>query len=136
MSSQTKPKKDQKARTPASIVWFEIPTNNPARARKFYSKLFGWKINKFPSMSDYWHIDTGGSNDTPDGGMLTRQHPAQTITNYVAVASVDKSGAQVKKLGGKICMGKTAVPGMGYFVVCEDTEKNVFALWEVNGNTK
>ena len=136
MSSNTKSKKGQKTRTPASIVWFEIPANNPGRARKFYGKLFGWKINKFPGMSDYWHIDTGGSDDTPDGGMMTRQHPEQTITNYVAVASVDKSAGQVKKLGGKIYIGKTAVPGMGYFVLCEDTEKNMFALWEVNGNAK
>ena len=136
MSSNTKSKKGQKTRTPASIVSFEIPANNPGRARKFYGKLFGWKINKFPGMVDYWHINTGGSDDTPDGGMMTRQHPEQTITNYVAVASVDKSAGQVKKLGGKICMGKTAVPGMGYFVLCEDTEKNMFALWEVNGNAK
>jgi len=136
MSSKTKSKKGHKTRTPASIVWFEIPADNPGRARKFYGKLFGWKINRFPGMSDYWHIDTGGSEDTPDGGMMTRQHPEQTITNYVAVASVDKSAGQVKKLGGKICMGKTAVPGMGYFVLCEDTEKNIFALWERSGNAK
>jgi predicted enzyme related to lactoylglutathione lyase len=27
-------------------------------------------------------------------------------------------------------MPKTAVPSMGYFVVCMDTENNMFALWE------
>jgi hypothetical protein len=29
-------------------------------------------------------------------------------------------------------MPKTAVPGMGYFVVCLDTENNVFAIWETD----
>lgn len=87
-------------------------------------------------MSDYWHIDTGGSDDSPDGGMLTRKHPQQPITNYIAVASVDASAAKVEKLGGKICLGKTAVPQMGYFVICEDTEENMFALWEKNGSAK
>jgi len=24
------------------------------------------------------------------------------------------------------------VPQMGYFVVCQDTENNTFALWEMN----
>ena len=61
-----------KKKTAANIVWFEIPADDLGRARKFYKALFGWKINQFPGMADYWHIDTGGSDDTPDGGMMTR----------------------------------------------------------------
>ncbi len=114
----------------SNIVWFEIPADNPERAKKFYSALFGWKIEKFPGMTDYWHIDTGGSDDTPDGGLMARKHPEQPITNYVNVASVTKFMAKVKKLGGKVCVPKTAVPEMGYFAVCTDTENNMFALWE------
>ena len=66
--------------------------------------------------------------------LAMRKHPEQPITNYVNVESVDKSAAKVEKLGGKICMAKTAVPEMGYFVICEDTEGNAFALWERNGS--
>jgi len=33
-------------------------------------------------------------------------------------------------------MEKTAVPEMGYFVVCEDTEKNTFALWQSDEKAK
>jgi hypothetical protein len=29
-----------------------------------------------------------------------------------------------------------AVPGMGYFVLCIDTENNPFAIWETNENAK
>ena len=50
--------------------------------------------------------------------------------------SVDQAAAKVKKLGGKICMEKTAVPEMGYFVVCNDTENNIFALWEPDEKAK
>jgi predicted enzyme related to lactoylglutathione lyase len=117
-----------------SLVWFEIPANNVERAKKFYSALFGWKIKKFPGGMEYWHIDTGGADASPDGGLMARKDPRQQITNYIFVASVDKATAKVKKLGGKICMGKTAVPQMGYFTVCQDTENNVFALWERNEN--
>jgi hypothetical protein len=49
---------------------------------------------------------------------------------------VDESAAKVEKLGGKICMPKTAVPQMGYFVICQDPEKNTFALWEKNDSAK
>jgi predicted enzyme related to lactoylglutathione lyase len=121
---------------PASIVWFEIPADNVARARKFYSSLFGWKIKKFPGPMDYWHVDTGGSNDSPDGGMMARQHPKHAITNYILVASLDAGMARVKKLGGDICMPRTAVAGMGYFAICSDTEGNSFALWEKDDAAK
>jgi hypothetical protein len=69
--------------TPASIVWFEIPADDIARARKFYKSLFGWKINPFPgaAVPDYQHIDTGGADASPDGGMLKRMHPGHTITH-------------------------------------------------------
>jgi uncharacterized protein len=120
-----------------SIVWFEIPADDVERAKSFYSALFGWKIDKLPGPMDYWHIDTGGGDDTPDGGLLKRQNPGQQcITNYIAVASVDESAAMVEKLGGRICMPKTAVPQMGYFIICRDPENNTFALWEMNESAK
>jgi predicted enzyme related to lactoylglutathione lyase len=134
MSTPTKPKPKNKKTTPvpASIIWFEIPADDAKRAKAFYSKLFGWKITKFPGPmpKPYWHIDTGGGDDTPDGGLLERQSPEQTITNYINVTSVDQAAAKVQKLGGKVLMAKTAVPHMGYFVICQDTENNAFALWE------
>ncbi len=124
-----------KKQTP-NIVWFEIPADKPARAQKFYSKLFGWKINAFPNMKDYWHIDTAGGDDTPDGGLMARKHEGQGITNYISVPSVTKAMAKIKKLGGEVCIPKTAVPEMGYFAVCTDTEKNTFAVWEMNPKAK
>ena len=130
MSTKTKKRPAKKTKTPASIIWFEIPADNPERAKKFYSALFGWKIKKFPGMMDYWHIDTGGANDTPDGGLMARKSPQQPITNYVNVASLDKAAVKVEQLGGKICMPRTEVPEMGFFAVCQDTENNMFALWE------
>ncbi|MGD0813429.1 MAG: VOC family protein [Verrucomicrobiota bacterium] len=122
--------------TTANIIWFEIPADKPERAKKFYGKLFGWKIEAFPGMTDYWHIDTGGGDGTPDGGLMARKHTQQPITNYINVASVTRAMAKVKKLGGTVCKEKTAVPQMGYFAICRDTENNEFALWEINRNAK
>jgi predicted enzyme related to lactoylglutathione lyase len=120
----------------ASIVWFEIPADDPERAKLFYSNLFGWKINPFPGSGDYSHIDTGGADDTPDGALKRRQRPEEPIVNYVSVNSVDKFADKIAKLGGKVCMAKTAVPQMGYFAVCQDTEGNSFGLWESDANAK
>jgi hypothetical protein len=98
--------------------------------------LFGWKINPVPHMADYWHIDTGGADASPDGGLIKRMHPAHTITIYISVPSVTRFMAKVEKLGGTICKPKTAVPGMGYLAICQDTENNTFALWEMNPKAK
>jgi hypothetical protein len=123
--SKTKPKLD------AHICWFEIPADDVKRAQQFYSKLFGWKISPIPGMTDYWHIDTGSPDARPDGGLMKRKQPEQQITNYVMVPSVTKHMAKIKKLGGDVCVPKTAVPGMGFFAVCKDPENNTFALWEI-----
>ena len=120
----------------SSIVWFEIPVDDSDRAKTFYSKLFGWKINPLPHMEEYLHLDTGGADASPDGALMKRMHPNHTITNYVSVPSVTTYAAKIEKLGGTICKPKTAVPGMGYFAVCNDTEGNTFAIWEMNPKAK
>jgi len=128
-----------KKKTASSIVWFEIPADDLDRARTFYGKLFGWKIEPFPGMpggQKYMHIDTGGPDASPDGGLMPRHFAGEPITNYIIVPSVAKAAGKVEKLGGKICKPKTAIPTMGYFVVCQDTEGNTFALWEKRDKAK
>jgi predicted enzyme related to lactoylglutathione lyase len=45
---------------------------------------------------------------------------------------VDEYFAKVEKLGGKILVPKKAIPGMGYFAICMDTENNVFGIVETD----
>jgi len=137
MAKQTQKNKSKTPKIPASICWFEVPADDLERAKKFYSSLFGWKFAKLPAaVQDCWHIDTGGPDASPDGGLMPRMHPQQPITNYVSVPSISKAAAKVEKFGGAACKSKTAVPGMGYFAICEDTEHNTFALWESNEHAK
>ena len=116
----------------SSIVHFEIPADDIQRAKAFYSSLFGWMIEGMHGM-DYMMIDVYGA---PGGGMMKRMHPDQQITSYIGVPSVDEYAAKVEKLGGKIIVPKNAVPGMGYFVICMDTENNAFGIWETNPKAK
>jgi predicted enzyme related to lactoylglutathione lyase len=112
-----------------TVVHFEIPTDNIERARNFYSTLFGWKLEKAPGDMEYWMGST--SAEQPIGiGVMQRQQPQQTVINYIDVKSVDAHAKEVEKLGGKIKVPKTEIPGMGWFVVCMDTENNMFGLWE------
>lgn len=118
-----------------SICHFEIPADNLERARNFYTDLFGWKIEKDANM-DYWLISTGEPGKGAYGGMMMRQDPQQPILNYIDVPSVEEYIARVVKLGGKIIMPKSPVPGMGYFAVFLDTENNALAIWEEDKEAK
>jgi hypothetical protein len=121
-----------------TIYHFEIPAEDIERAKKFYTELFGWKIEKYPVPMEYWMITTTNEKDEKsiDGGMMKRQNPQQPITVYIDVPSVDEYTAKIENLGGKVLLPKTAVPGVGYFAVCLDTENNCFAIWENDKNAK
>lgn len=111
-----------------TVVHFEIPADNVDRAKNFYSDLFGWEIEEMPE-TDYWLVVTSGEKPV-NGGIMKRQNPEQKITNYIDVSSVEEYITKVNDLGGTIVVPKTAVPEMGYFAICLDTENNVFGLWE------
>jgi predicted enzyme related to lactoylglutathione lyase len=116
-----------------NIVHFEIPVDDAERAKKFYTELFGWAVEQFSPGMEYWMIN---SQEGIGGGMMKRQHPDQKITDYFGVPSVQESADKVQKLGGKVLVPKMAVPDMGYFVVCMDTEGNIFGLWEEDPKAK
>jgi predicted enzyme related to lactoylglutathione lyase len=121
-----------------TIVHFEIPADDLERAKKFYTDLFGWKIEKTPGPMEYWLIATTNEAGEKgvDGGMLQRQHPQQSITNYVDVPSIEEYAAKVESIGGQVVVPKTPAPGFGHFAVCLDTENNTFAIWETDPNAQ
>ena len=121
-----------------TIVHFEVPADDLDRAKKFYTDLFGWKIEKHSGPMEYWMITTTNEKGEKalEGGMMKRQNPQQAITNYIDVPSIDKYVAKVEALGGKVIVPKTAVPEIGYFAVCLDTENNNFAIWETDKSAK
>jgi uncharacterized protein len=133
-----------------TIVHFEIPSEDIERTKKFYTDLFGWQIEKWPGTDgsqltsaagqpmEYWMVTTTDDkgNKAIGGGMMKRQMPEQQVTNYINVKSVDEYSSKVVKLGGKVVAPKKAVPGMGYFTLCLDTENNSFAIWESNESAK
>lgn len=119
----------------ATIVHFEIPSENIERAKKFYNGLFGWKMEKMPGPMDYWTFSTTNDKNRDQqqnvsGGVMERQMPQQSITNYIGVKSVDEYSKKVESLGGKVKVPKTEVSNMGWFAICTDTENNTFGLWE------
>ena len=123
----------------STIVHFEIPADDPERAAQFYRDMFGWKIDRWENGAgmEYWLVQTVPTDEQGqptrqgvNGGLMPRMYPAQQPVNYIAVPSVDEAVARAEKLGAKVMMGKTPVPGMGWFAQLTDPEGNVIAVWE------
>jgi hypothetical protein len=113
-------------------VHFEIPADDPARAEKFYSDLFGWKFTKWDGPNEYWLVQTGDGQPGIDGGMLKRPEPNYPMVNTIDVSSVDEFTARATASGGKVIMPKMAIPGIGWLAYCADPEGNVFGMMEAD----
>jgi len=116
---------------PNSIVHFEIPADDVARAKKFYQKAFGWKISD-PMKMDYFFVETRKEGeDGINGGLMKRKMPGQPFMNYIAVDSIDASCGKVQRAGGVIVMPKTEIgTGMGWIAAFKDTEGNIMGFHE------
>jgi uncharacterized protein len=125
-----------------TIVHFDIPADDIERAKKFYSDLFGWKIEKWSKSGtgdmEYWMVTTTDEkgNKGLDGGIMKRQNPQHQVTNSIDVKSVDEYSSKVQQLGGKVVYPNMAITGMGYFAGCLDTEGNSFGIFEYNESAK
>lgn len=119
------------------VVHFDIGADNPERAVKFYTNVFDWSVQKWEGPTDYWLVTTGPENEPGiNGGIAKRNRPQETTTNTIEVPSVDEFLEKVKEAGGKIITPKTPIQGVGYFVLCQDTEGNPFGLMEEDPEAK
>ena len=121
-----------------TIVHFDVPADDLARAQTFYGSLFDWTFEKYrgPMEIEYYQIATKGADGSPGvaGGMGPRGAPGQLITNYIGVPSVAEYQERVAQLGGTVLMPRTVIPGVGWLAICRDTEGNHFGLFEDNPN--
>jgi len=118
------------------VIHFEIPASDPERASAFYKKVFGWKIEKWPGPMEYWMVNTGAEGTPGINGGLMKNTSVKNTTNTIGVESVDSAIETVNKAGGKLIMPKTAIPTVGYFAYCKDTEGNLFGVMQRDPNAK
>jgi uncharacterized protein len=113
------------------FVHVELHTNDVSRAREFYTKLFGWKLQDvpMPGGGTYTMIDVGGGTG---GGMMTSPMPGappQWLA-YVGVDDVRASTKKAKDLGAKIVADVMEVGEYGTMSVVTDPTGATLALWE------
>lgn len=130
------------------VIHFEIQADEPERAVKFYTDVFGWEIKKWDGslVMNYWIVMTG-DKDSKEAGINGGLHkrPLKTPTEMcgnnafvctVNVENFDETAKKIIEAGGLEAMPKFALAGMawqGYFL---DTEGNTFGIHQVDPNAK
>lgn len=119
------------------VIHFEIQADDVDRAKNFYEKVFGWKIEKMMDEAeggmDYWGLTTGAEGTPGINGGLYKRPEDNKLSTYdctIMVEDIDKAITDVKKNGGKITVEKDQIPGVGWFARGVDTEGNTFGLMQ------
>jgi hypothetical protein len=108
---------------------FAINADDVARARRFYERVFGWRIEPW-GPPGFFEITTTPGRDAVRGALQGRREllPGRRVVGYectIGVTDVDKVAQAVRDSGGRIVMEKTTIVGVGDLVFFEDTEGNV-----------
>ena len=107
------------------LVHVEIKAKDVDRAQGFWSGVFGWQISPsgMPEM-DYRLFQTGEDQ----GGGLYAGDPG-TLDVYFDTDDIDATIGKVRSSGGE-ATDKQAIPNIGWFANCKDTEGNAFNLFQ------
>jgi predicted enzyme related to lactoylglutathione lyase len=119
------------------VVHFEIPADDVATSKAFYSTAFGWEMQT-PEQMDYTlattvpvdektylPVEPGAINGGLVGRSGTLAHPVITI----GVASIEDSLKKIEAAGGSVVAPRVAAD-FGAYAYFKDTEGNILGLWE------
>lgn len=113
-----------------TVAWFQVGTDAPAEARRFYGEMFGWNISVDPDMDGYDLITYSGA-EAPAGGI---QHNADASDNHaifiVLVEDVDAICAETERLGGKVAGAPQSTPTGLRFAYLDDPSGNRFGVFK------
>jgi predicted enzyme related to lactoylglutathione lyase len=109
-----------------AVEWFEVATDKPEEAKKFYGELFGWT---YATGGQYNEVTTPGA-DHPSGGIFDSAgaFPSYAIF-YVTVEDVAATLAKAETLGAKTLVPPTSTPDGLVFAQLQDSTGNHFGIF-------
>jgi predicted enzyme related to lactoylglutathione lyase len=109
------------------VTNFEINSADPAKARKFYSEVLGWKMNFMPE-NNYTFVDTDAGGKGIGGGIGPLRGPKPFVTFYVVVKDPDASVKKAVQAGGTVVFPATKVGPTTTIALFSDPDGNVIGL--------
>jgi predicted enzyme related to lactoylglutathione lyase len=108
----------------------ELTTSDLGAAKKFYKKLFDWKLSDMPmgTAGVYTMIAPGKG---PGGGMQAQPMPEAPVTwlPYVEVADVKRSLAKAEKGGAKVILPVMDIGKNGIIGIFVDPAGAMLGVW-------
>ena len=116
---------------PNPFVHVELHTQDLAKAKQFYSSLFGWNLQDVP-MADGGNYTLIGVGDGTGGGMMTCPDPNAPPgwMAYVGVDDIDASTQKARALGAKVLQDVMKVGEYGWMSLIQDPTGAVLAMWK------
>jgi predicted enzyme related to lactoylglutathione lyase len=113
------------------VAFFEVISDEPERAQKFYEELFDWQVEAPPALEGYALIDTGAGDDAVGGGIGPSQAPGDAgVKVYVRVDDLDAYLTRAQQLGGSPLVPPMDLPGgYGRIAIFADPDGNPVGLW-------
>jgi uncharacterized protein len=118
-----------------NFCWFELGTNDQARAKEFYTQLFGWNYVDHPLPPEMGGAYTMWRVGDKEVGACYQLGPQQEgipphWMPYVAVENCDAAAAKVTELGGELVMPPFDVMEHGRMTAFKDTTGAVLSIWQ------
>ncbi|HEY4526235.1 hypothetical protein A2765_06430 [Candidatus Kaiserbacteria bacterium RIFCSPHIGHO2_01_FULL_56_24] len=131
------------------VVHFEIHASDVEASKKFYSEVFGWKMQQMGGeYGNYVLVVTGPGPDEMvkggvkmedmgiNGGMMARNAPKpgaegvgpNAFVCIVGVDNIDTYFDKAKNAGGIVAMDKTPIPHVGTVAYFKDPDGNLFGM--------
>ena len=112
-------------------VWVDLGAKDPAAARDFYAKLFGWtvEINPDPQYGGYGRALVGGKDAAGIGGTQSPEQPS-AWSLYIGTDDVEALARKVVEAGGSVAAPPFDVGDQGRMAVFQDPSGAFISAWE------
>src|SRR5437667_12208420 len=89
---------------------FEIPVDDPDRAEKFYSSVFGWTIQRYAGAPTYYGLaGTGDTQTGIDGALMQRGDDSSGTRITMSVESIEDASEKIDAERRKVQQGKMPI---------------------------
>jgi predicted enzyme related to lactoylglutathione lyase len=108
------------------IGWFEIGTDDPAGAERFYGELFGWTFSDDDGGMPYRIVRTPAADSIRGGIFATGGKVPNYAVFCVVVGDVPEACRRAEAAGGKVLVPATTTPdGLSFAHVLDPSGNHI-----------
>jgi uncharacterized protein len=112
-------------------VWTDLAATDPKAAAKFYSAVFGWKVEVSPD-PQYGGYATAKAGGKDVAGITPKQMEQQPSawTVYIGTANAAETAKKAEAAGAKIIAPVMEVGEQGHMAIIQDPSGAYLGLWQ------